>query len=167
MKPNTKKFISFNNQAPTAYQTLIVLAAFAFIVGTYVFTYAKEIEYVLEQEAKTEEPRIRKEVQIVTTSEFEKEENRQAFLADLRQCESQGNDHIVGDGGDSVGVYQWQKPTLEEKLGRALTYDEYYSIVTDYDRIHDLTYKTYFEDGESWRWKNCTLKIKGTLTWNS
>ena len=161
------KLISFNNEAPTAYQTLIVLTAFAFIVGTYVFMYAKETEYVLEQKGIAEEPRIQKEVKIITTSEFEKEETRQTFLADLRECESQGNNHAVGDGGDSIGSYQWQKATLEDKLGRALTYDEYYSIVTDYDRIHDLTYDTYFEDGESWRWKNCTLKIKGTLTWNS
>ena len=160
------KLISYDNDAPTAYQTLIVLAAFAFIVGTYVFTYAKEIEYVLEQEGIAEETRIPKEVKIITTSEFEKEEARQEFLADLRECESQGNDHAVGDGGDSIGAYQWQKPTLEAKLGRAVTYDEYYSIVTDYDRIHELTYDTYFKDGESWRWKNCTLKIKGNLTWN-
>lgn len=163
------KYVSYNNKVPTAYQTLIVLAGFSFIVGTYIFTYAKETEYVLEQKAFAETARIEpaKEVKIITTSEFEKEEARQEFLADLRQCESRGDDYAIGDGGNSLGAYQWQKATLEDKLGRTLTYDEYYSYVTDYDRIHALTYKTYFKDGESWRWKNCTLKIKGSLVWHS
>ncbi len=161
MKQN--KFIEYNNQAPTAWNTLIVLIAGFAILLTYTYTYAKETEYVLEQKPiQQKEARV---VQIITTSEYEKEKEKQAFLADLRECESSNYDHAIGDGGDSVGSYQWQKPTLEDKLGRSLTYNEYYEIVTDYERIHDLTYKTYFEDGERWRWYNCTIKIKGTLSW--
>lgn len=165
MKQN--KLISYNNNAPTAWNTLIVLVAGFAILLTYTYTYAKEIEYVLEthavqETAKKEEGRI---VQIITTSEFKAEETKQAFLAELRTCESTNYDHAIGDSGASVGPYQWQKPTLEDKIGRSLTYNEYYEIATDYETIHDLTYKTYFEDGERWRWTNCTIKIKGTLSW--
>ena len=167
MKHNNK-FISFNNQAPTAWNTLIVLIAGFAILLTYTYTYAKETEYVLESQTEAvEAPKTApREVKIITTTEYEAEQTKQAFLADLRQCESEGNDHAIGDGGASVGSYQWQKTTLEDKLGRVLTYNEYYAIVTDYPVIHELTYKTYFEDGERWRWYNCTIKIKGTLSWN-
>lgn len=129
----------------------------------YSFTYAKEIEYVAQateaSEALETAPEAPKVVQIITTQEYEKEQHRQSVLAQLRHCESGNNDFAVGDGGASIGSYQWQKETLEHKLGRKMTYDEYYAYVTDYERIHALTYKTYFEDGETWRWKNCTLKI--------
>lgn len=169
MKHNNK-FISFNNQAPTAWNTLIVLIAGFAILLTYTYTYAKENEYVLESQTKpAETAEIKREapktVQIITTTEYEAEKTKQAFLADLRECESTNYDHAIGDSGDSVGSYQWQKPTLEDKLGRKLTYNEYYDIATNYEEIHALTYKTYFEDGERWRWYNCTIKIKGTLTW--
>lgn len=165
MKQN--KLISFNNQAPTAWNTLIVLVAGFAILLTYTYTFAKETEYVLEQATEEQETAAEapKTVQIVTTTEYEAEQRRQAFLDDLRHCESTNYDHAIGDGGASVGPYQWQKETLEDKLGRSLSYDEYYAIATDYERIHDLTYKTYFEDGEAWRWYNCTIKLKGTLTW--
>lgn len=169
-KQYADKLIGYDPEAPTAWITLLALVAITivFVGETFVDYKLDVIEYELSaQEARAatlekEAEAAREEARKAYEAELEaqrKEQRRQGILAELRNCESDGYDHAIGDGGDSVGPYQWQKPTLEHKLGRSLTYDEYYAIATDYDTIHELTYKTYFEDGETWRWKRCTKII--------
>jgi len=156
-----KQFIFYDNTAPTAWLTLLLLAIGSVLLINHLQAEinAYELESQTVQETK-EERKPETEVRIVTTQEVEREEAKQAFLADLRHCESSGYDNAIGDGGASIGPYQWQKPTLEDKLGTTMSYNEYYAIVTNYDRIHKLTYETYFEDGEWWRWYNCTNHLK-------
>ena len=159
-----KKLIGRDDRYSTNWHALIALAAMAIIAGTVSYTISQEkmlTEQFASLETKiTKEPR---EVRIITTQEFEsqqvKENWRQEHLAKLRQCESFGDDGIIGDQGDSVGPYQWQKPTLEDKLGRKITNKEWLLMATDYEFIHELTYQTYFEDGEWWRWKNCSARF--------
>ena len=162
MKQN--KFIAYDNAAPTAWNTIIVLAGAVAILLTFTYTYAKETEYVLAthqiQEGTTDERQEGQVVQIITTEEWEIEQQRAAILADLRHCESRGNNHAIGDGGASVGPFQWQKATFEDKIGKLVTYEYYYDYVTDYDRIYKLTEEVYFDQGETWRWFNCTNNIK-------
>lgn len=86
-------------------------------------------------------------------------ENRLDLLDKLLSCESGGQQFIEGDGGKSIGYYQWQHETLEDILGYKMSYEEYYSIVTDYEQIHKITYMTIFQKDESWRWRNCWNKI--------
>ena len=86
-------------------------------------------------------------------------ENRLDLLDKLLSCESGGQQFIEGDGGKSIGYYQWQHGTLEDILGYKMSYEEYYSIVTDYEQIHKITYMTIFQKDESWRWRNCWNKI--------
>lgn len=159
MKQN--KFIAYDNSAPTAWNTIMVLIGAAAILLTFTYTYAKETEYVLAthqiQERETEE---RKVVQIITETEWRLEQEKAAILADIRHCESRGNNHAIGDGGASVGPFQWQKATFEDKIGKSVTYEYYYDYVTDYDRIYKLTEEVYFDQGETWRWFNCTNNIK-------
>lgn len=169
MKQNTntnkykKKLIGLDNRYNTSWVALLVLASSAFITGTVFTTLHLENQMVYVAEAKEEvkpEPQV---VQIITTTEWnkiqEKETWRQEHLAKLRKCESFGDDGIIGDNGASVGPYQWQKATLEDKIGRKVTNKEWLLMVTDYEFIHELTYKTYFEDGEWWRWYNCSVKL--------
>ena len=160
---NNNRFISFNNNAPTAWNTLIVLIAAMAIFATYTYVCAQEIKYVATQseveEARSEEKEARKEVQIITTAEFAVQEEKRAILAELRECESNGYNLASGDNGASNGPFQWQKPTFEDKIGREVSYSYYYEYVTDYERIYKLTEETFFDDGEWWRWENCSYKI--------
>lgn len=162
MKQN--KFIEYNNNAPTAWNTIIVLIGLAAILLTFTYTYAKETEYVLAthkiQEGTSAERKEGKVVQIVTETEWRLEQEKKAILANIRHCESRGNNHAIGDGGASVGPFQWQKATFEDKIGKLVTYEYYYDYVTDYDRIYKLTEEVYFEQGETYRWYNCTNNIK-------
>lgn len=88
-----------------------------------------------------------------------REQQRNEFLDKLRWCESRNKDRAVGDGGASIGPFQFQKPTLEDYLGYKVSYQEYYSIVTDIEKIRPITYDIYFNKGETWRWKICRDKI--------
>ena len=163
MKQKTiKKRINLDYRYKTNWNILIILMI---IPSLSIFYYLNNnITYTYQAEASVEKD-IKKgmEVMIITTSEYEKEKSKedfkQAHLAKLRQCESKGDDGIIGDAGKSVGPYQWQKATLEEKLGRKVTNKEWLQLATDYEFIHKLTYKTYFEDGEWWRWYNCSIKL--------
>lgn len=166
IKQHADKLIGYDPEAPTAWITLLglVVITMLFVGETFVDYKLDVIEYELSaQEARAatleKEAEAAREAYKIELEAERKEQVRQGILAELRDCESEGYDYAIGDGGDSVGPYQWQKPTLEHKLGRLLTYDEYYAIATDYDTIHELTYKTYFEDGETWRWKRCTQLI--------
>lgn len=160
---NNNKFISFDNKAPTAWNALIVLIAGFAIFLIYSFTYAEEIKYVATQseveEARIEEKEEGEEIQIITTAEFAVQEEKREILAELRECESNGYNRASGDGGASNGPFQWQKPTFEDKIGRKVSYSYYYEYVTDYERIYKLTEETFFDDGEWWRWTNCSYKI--------
>lgn len=163
MKQN--KFIAYNNSAPTAWNTIMVLIGAAAILLTFTYTFAKETEYVLAtnkiQEATADQRKEERQVvQIITTTEWELEQQKAAILAEIRHCESRGNNHAIGDDGASVGPFQWQKATFEDKIGKLVTYEYYYDYVTDYDRIYKLTEEVYFEQGETWRWTNCTNNIK-------
>ena len=89
-------------------------------------------------------------------TQYDREER---ILAALMQCESSGLSTAVGDSGDSIGYYQWQKPSLEEVMGQKLTYDQYYAIATNFEEIHYWTRHAYFELGQTWRWVNCHTKI--------
>lgn len=156
-----QQYIYYSNQAPTSKFTLLGLVFFAGILGLELFLAASEVD------AHTEVPQIQTEtsqkqaveVQIITTTEYQALQQKHVHLANLRTCESENYDYAVGDGGKSIGPFQWQKPTLEDKLGYQVTYQEYYDLVTDYEFIYDLTYKTYYEDGEWWRWYNCSVKL--------
>lgn len=166
MKKTTKKLIGLDKRYNTNWYTLIGLAAISFLSGTSFFALSQESHYFYEAEASESIPSRQNqavEVQIITTTEYQaikdKEDYRQAHLAKLRRCESFGDDGIIGDSGESVGPYQWQKATLEDKLGRKVTNKEWLMLATDYEFIHDLTYKTYFEDGEWWRWYNCSVEL--------
>lgn len=168
-KNNTKKYkkklIGRDDRYNTNWNALIALSFIAFIVGTVSYTSSQEkmlvVNVATKVEAKVE--RTFREVRIITTQEYEKQqafENwRQDHLAKLRQCESFGDDGIIGDAGESVGPYQWQKPTLEDKLGRKITNKEWLMLATDYEFIHELTYEVYFEQGEWWRWLNCSNRF--------
>lgn len=163
-----KKAIGLDNRYNTNWKALGALAFAAFITGLtqYALAYEEsilksELVYIQEEKVtKKPEPRI---VKIITTQEWEaqqaEEQWKQNHLAKLRKCESGGDDGIIGDAGESVGPYQWQKTTLEDKIGRKVTNKEWLMMVTDYEFIHELTYKTYFEDGEWWRWYNCSVAL--------
>lgn len=156
--------IGYQKNAPTSFKTLTALVVFSALLifnlaqaQNNVESQATGFTQVAEASEKDEEADIRTGIE-QSVAQTEKA-RRSSILAKLRLCESTNDDFAEGDGGDSIGPYQWQKPTLEDKLGRTLSYDEYYSIVTDYETIHEITEKTYFDDGESWRWKICTRKI--------
>lgn len=155
-KKQGDRLIGFDKDAPTSWITLGYLVFFSSLMIMGIITKAEAAVEVPEVQIIEEIPKI---VLIITTEEYNKEQERQQHLADLRTCESQNNDYIFGDSGKSVGPYQWQKATLEAKLGRPVTYDEWVSLATDYEFIHGLTYTTYYEDGEWWRWYNCSIKL--------
>jgi len=160
------KAIGYDKDAPTAWFTLFILIVLVtlFIGETFISFKIEQLQHEIsatKARAATleEETEAAKQAKIIEIETVQEERRRQLFLSELRHCESEGDDFAVGDGGDSVGPYQWQKETLEDKLGRKVSREEYISIVTDIDTIHDLTYKTYFEDGEWWRWENCSYKL--------
>lgn len=164
-KTSADYFIKYDNNAPTAWLTLLLLVV---VVGV-TFTNRLVDDFIedsniriveIAQAAEMNQEYIDAKMKIALV-----EENKQEFLGELRSCESSGNDFARGDSGASLGIYQWQKESLEDYLGRRITYDEYYSIATDFDKIHPITYDTYFVKGESWRWKNCTNKIMKQKTW--
>ena len=160
MKQNNK-FIGFNNEAPTSWLTLIVLVVGFTIFINNAIASEHDVQTTTVQEGTEEKQEKQpKEVRIITTTEYVLQQQKAAILDDLRQCESNYDDYAVGDAGASIGPFQWQKATFEDKIGRKVTYEYYYDYVTDYDRIVVLTEKTYFDDGETWRWTNCTNKIK-------
>ena len=165
-KKTTKKLIGLDNRYNTNWNALLILAAISFLSGTTFYALSQESEYIYYAEASESSPGRQNQakiVQIITNTEYEaiqsKEAQKQAHLAKLRTCESQNDDGAIGDAGKSVGPYQWQKATLEDKLGRKVTNKEWLELATDYEFIHELTYKTYFEDGEWWRWYNCSVKL--------
>lgn len=165
-KESADYFIKYDNTAPTSWITLLALI----IVFAVTFTNQFVEWYIEDANQAIAEMHL---ATVVEAAEIipepvvnSKEVDRQLFLKELRFCESTNNDFKAGDSGKSVGPYQWQKPTLEDKLGKKVSYDEYYSIVTNYELIHKITYYTYFVEGESWRWKNCTNKINKQKTWN-
>lgn len=84
---------------------------------------------------------------------------REIELKELMYCESGGYYKAVGDGGDSHGYYQWQKPSLEEVIGQKLTQEQYIAIARNYEEIHNITYETVYEKNQRWRWANCFKKI--------
>lgn len=153
------KKIGLDNRYNTSWKTLGALVFMSAITSLTIQT--EPIQYIAI--ATAEEKEVPREVQIITTTEWEKmqakEKFRQEHLAKLRYCESSNDDGAIGDAGESLGPYQWQKPTLEDKLGRKVTNKEWILLATDYEFIHELTYKTYFEDGEWWRWYNCSIKL--------
>jgi hypothetical protein len=157
-KSHGSRFIGYDNSAPTAWYTLLLLGVFlvSFLHVTFVPTIDVGAPEAHAYDAEAEATRI---------EELKREANRQAFLDDLRFCESSDNSDAVGDGGASNGPYQVQKTTLEDWLDRKVSYAEYYSIVTDDARIRPLVYDAYFERGESWRWKVCTKKLTATRAW--
>ena len=165
-KQQSKHLIKYNNQAPTAWETLIYLIGFAAIVTIYLFTSIKEHEMLILAEIaeastsqEVQNQPVPREVRIVTTTQYEAEKTRQDWLDKLEICESEQNLYAIGDSGASVGPFQWQKPTFEEKIGKSVTYNEYYNFVTNYDKIRALTYEVFFEQDEWWRWENCSYKI--------
>lgn len=144
-----KKCIQYNNKVKTSRYTLTLLVITSLLLINHI-----------AHAATFETPEIHDySVSRALLEEKAEERRQESFLAELRVCESSFNDYAVGDNGESLGPYQWQKPTLEDKLGREVTDQEYRDIVTDYETIHELTKKTYFEDGEYWRWLNCHNKI--------
>lgn len=149
--------IGYDGEAPTAWYTLLFLT-----ILVISFLYATEAEG-----RDAEEPFIAPVASATEIRARRVEADRQFFLGELHYCESLGDDFAVGDGGDSNGGYQVQKGTLEDWLGRKISYDEYYSIVTDYATIHPLVYDAYFVRGESWRWVNCTKKLNAKGIWAS
>lgn len=152
------RLVGYDNNAPTAKYTLLLLSV---AVVTFIhFTYVQAMEIPTPEQVKADHTAF--EARLAAQK---REANRQAFLTDLKGCESTDNDHAVGDGGDSVGGYQVQKTTLEDWLNRKISYSEYYSIVTNDARIRPLVYDAYFERGESWRWKVCTKKLTANRTW--
>jgi hypothetical protein len=159
MKHN--KSISFDNEAPTAWLTLIIMVVAFTVFINNALAFEHELEQTtIEEEARSEEKQEGRPARIITTTEHALEQQKAAILDDLRACESQYNDSAVGDSGASIGPFQWQKATFEDKIGHKVTFDYYYDYVTDYERIVVLTEEVYFEQGETWRWKNCTNKIK-------
>jgi len=161
-KNHGSRFIGYDNSAPTAWYTLLGLLVV--FITFFHFTILPTLEigttHVHAESQEVFEARLKER-----EAGARKEAHRQLFLQELYHCESTGNDHAVGDGGDSIGGYQVQETTLEDWLGRKVSYDEYYSIVTDYERIHPLVYEAYFERGESWRWKVCTKKLMAKQSW--
>lgn len=168
MKHNKKfadRLIGYDNGAPTAWYTLLFLlvAVVSFLHFSFVPTIEVGLTEVHAQDAEAVEAEARAQEEKLRQLRIER--SRQEFLAELRHCESTGNDLAKGDSGASNGPYQVQKTTLEDWLGRKVSQSEYYSIVTDYERIHPLVYEAYFERGESWRWKICTGKLTKKQTW--
>lgn len=168
MKHNkqSRKYIEFNNKVETSWNTLIVLIGFACIVTTYLYTCILEQEYIDMHTAtayameEVEQPKV---IQIITTAEHNKEQEKEVILDKLYKCESMGHATIVGDGGDSLGWYQWQKESLEEVMQQELTDAEYHAIATDFEQSRKWTKYAYFELGQTWRWKICTYKINNGL----
>lgn len=159
MKQN--KLISFNNEAPTAWLTLIIMVVAFLIFINNALANEHELEQTtIKEETRSEEEKEGRPARIITTTEYALQQQKASILDDLRQCESQYNDYAIGDGGASIGPFQWQKPTFEDKIGRKVTYEYYYDYVTDYERIYKLTEEVYFDQGETYRWTNCTNKIK-------
>jgi hypothetical protein len=159
MKQN--KLISYDKNAPTSWLTLILLVAGFTIFINQAIASEHELEATTKiEETRSEEKQEGRTAQIITTTEYALQQQKAAILADLRACESEGNDYAIGDGGASVGPFQWQKSTFEDKIGRKVTYEYYYDYVTDYERIYKLTEEVYFDQGETHRWFNCTNKIK-------
>lgn len=156
-----QQYIYYSNEVKTSKYSLILLVILSYILGLELFLATSEVDAHIEApqiQAETSQKQV-VEVQIITTSDYEALKKKELHLANLRTCESGNNDFAVGDAGKSVGPYQWQKATLEDKLGYTVTYQEYYDLVTNYKFIYDLTYKTYYEDGEWWRWYNCSIKL--------
>tara|TARA_R110000851_G_scaffold82401_1_gene180638 strand:+ start:605 stop:1090 length:486 start_codon:yes stop_codon:yes gene_type:complete len=154
------KLVSFDKEAPTAWLTLIIMVAgFGIFINN-----ALANDHELEQTTSQEETRIEEKqegrpARIITTTEYDAQQAKAAILADLRHCESSNYDYAVGDGGASIGPFQWQKATFEDKIGHKVTYEYYYDYVTDYERIYKLTKEVFFEQDEWWRWENCSYKI--------
>jgi hypothetical protein len=162
---NSRKLIQFNNKVQTSWNTLIVLVGFAFIVAIYLYTCVLEQEYIdmhteVAYAAEEVEPKV---IQIITTTEYNKEQNKEVILDKLYKCESMGHATIVGDGGDSLGWYQWQKESLEEVMQQELTDAEYHAIATSFEQSRKWAEYAYFELGQTWRWKTCTYKINNGL----
>lgn len=153
---HAKKLIGYDNNAPTARFTLLFLG-----VALVAFLHLVYVPTIDIAEAHVEDPAA----QEARLLELKREAHRQAYLAELRFCESSNDNDAVGDGGASNGPYQVQETTLEDWLGKKVSTAEYYSIVTDLDAIHPIVYEAYFEKGESWRWKICTKKINAKRTW--
>jgi hypothetical protein len=165
-KKQSSDLIKFNNQVQTSWITLFWLLLGTFFLGLYLATVAVDnfilinnVEAAQIHPETSQNQVVGREIQIITTSEYNAEKARKQVILDLMQCESSGKTHAVGDNGDSIGYFQWQKPTFDEKIGYETTYQFYYDYVTDYDKISKLTYEVFFDQGEWWRWENCSYKI--------
>jgi len=161
-----RKLVGYDKSAPTAWISLLVLVVLTITVVDSSLNILLDLDTKaaaaeVAAAAQLEQIAVEKEQAEAKRRELE----RQWFLAELRKCESTMDDFKVGDGGASIGAYQWQKPTLEDILGRKMSYAEYYAIATDYEKIHPITYHTYFERKETWRWLNCRNKIMKQRAW--
>jgi len=166
-KKQSNNLIKFNNNVQTSWITLFWLVIASVFVGLYLLTAAvdnfiliNEVEAYQTDPETSQNQDLGQVVQIITTTEHNAEMARKQTILDLMGCESTGKKHAVGDNGDSIGYFQWQKPTFDEKIGYETTYQYYYDYVTNYDKISKLTYEVFFEQDEWWRWENCSYKIE-------
>lgn len=165
-KKQSKNLIKYNNNVQTSWITLMWLVIGFTMLMLHVATVAvdnfiliNEIEAAYIQPETSQNQDLGHPIQIITTTEHNAKMARKQVILDLMECESDGKTHAVGDNGDSIGYFQWQKPTFDEKIGYKTTYQFYYNYVTDYDKISKLTYEVFFEQDEWWRWYNCSYKI--------
>ncbi len=150
----------------TSWPTLLFLTLGSILLGLYLITVVVdykiqtlELEIAIMQSDIAQNQPVRREVRIITTSEYNEQKYRQSVLQDLMHCESGGKKTAIGDNGNSQGYYQWQKPTFDEKVGFVTTYKYYLEYVQDYEKITTLTEKVFFDQGEWRRWTNCSFII--------
>lgn len=92
---------------------------------------------------------------------------REDHMKRLRQCESSDGVNMIGDGGDSNGWYQIQKPTLEYFMDRyygrpigatQLDQNVYLEIVNNFEEAHFWAYYGQYELG-LFEWWTCNKLI--------
>jgi hypothetical protein len=153
----------YNQKIKTSWYTLAHLTVFTFIVGVYLVTsILNDTQIVHTQIVEASEPieiAKPKVVQIITDTEYKKQQEPEIFLDKLYICESRGEQYAVGDGGDSLGWYQWQYESLQDVMGQKITVEEYHRIAYNFEESRRWAKKAIFEDGQWWRWFNCTNKI--------
>lgn len=97
--------------------------------------------------------------------EYHEQVERSETLFALMMCESGGDIYALGDDGDSLGLFQWQKPSLEDVMSVyygeriSLTHEQYTAIATNYEEAYFWTEYAWFDLDQSWRWYNCREKM--------
>lgn len=157
--------IDFSKRPQTSWSTLLVLIVVSTLIGGQMLAFSNNdrfLGYTPVVYADSSHERgdwATYESNVVTYTENSEYEEQEAILAKLRDCESTDGTHMVGDSGDSLGWYQWQKESLEEVMGEDLTQAQYESIALNFEESHYWTRYAYFDLDQTWRWKICTAKI--------